>query len=115
MESDNISGSTTEMLLTVLTIVSKPRTVPQSYIGEKFLVKIAMPSVKTMKHQIKDGSANSMNNLTVLAKLASTMLEFKPRFETITGTKARTEDERAHRCRFRITDRCRRGRVIAQY
>ena len=38
-----------------------------------------------------DGTAKVQGDVTVLAKLASTMVDFDPRFEVLPGTKARPE------------------------
>jgi Alkyl sulfatase C-terminal len=44
---------------------------------------------KTLEAQIKDGTAKISGDASVLGKLASTMVEFDPRFEIMPGTKAR--------------------------
>jgi alkyl sulfatase BDS1-like metallo-beta-lactamase superfamily hydrolase len=48
-----------------------------------------MMGVKTLDEQIKDGTAKAQGDVSILAKLASTMVEFDPRFEIMPGTKAR--------------------------
>jgi alkyl sulfatase BDS1-like metallo-beta-lactamase superfamily hydrolase len=48
-----------------------------------------MMGVKTLDAQIKDGTARAQGDVSILAKLASTMVEFDPRFEIMPGTKAR--------------------------
>ena len=49
-----------------------------------------MTGAKTLEAQIADGSAKVTGDVTVLAKLASTMIEFDPRFEIMPGTVLRT-------------------------
>jgi alkyl sulfatase BDS1-like metallo-beta-lactamase superfamily hydrolase len=49
-----------------------------------------MMGAKTLEAQIKDGTAKVQGDVGVLAKLASTMIEFDPRFEIMPGTKAIT-------------------------
>ena len=39
-----------------------------------------------MEAQIADGTAKVQGDITVLAKLASTMVDFDPRFEVMPGT-----------------------------
>ena len=48
-----------------------------------------MMGAKTLEAQIKDGTAKTTGDISVLAKLASTMIDFDPRFEIMPGTKAR--------------------------
>ena len=45
-----------------------------------------MMGAKTLEAQIADGTAKVQGDITVLAKLASTMVDFDPRFEVMTGT-----------------------------
>ncbi|WP_414474645.1 alkyl/aryl-sulfatase [Microvirga sp. M2] len=45
-----------------------------------------MMGVKTLEAQIADGTAKVQGDVTVLAKLASTMADFDPRFEVLPGT-----------------------------
>ncbi len=49
-----------------------------------------MMGVKSLDAQIADGTAKVDGNVGVLKLLASTMVEFDPRFEIMPGTKART-------------------------
>jgi alkyl sulfatase BDS1-like metallo-beta-lactamase superfamily hydrolase len=49
-----------------------------------------MMGAKTLEAQIKDGTAKAQGDISILAKLASTMVDFDPRFEIMPGTKART-------------------------
>jgi alkyl sulfatase BDS1-like metallo-beta-lactamase superfamily hydrolase len=49
-----------------------------------------MTGVKTLEAQIKDGTAKTTGDVGILAKLASTMIDFDPRFEIMPGTKALT-------------------------
>lgn len=48
-----------------------------------------MMGIKTFEAQIKEGTAKVQGDARVLAKLASTMVDFDPRFEIMPGTKAR--------------------------
>jgi alkyl sulfatase BDS1-like metallo-beta-lactamase superfamily hydrolase len=48
-----------------------------------------MMGVKTLEAQIKEGTAKVKGDVSVLRKLASTMVDFDPRFEIMPGTKAR--------------------------
>jgi alkyl sulfatase BDS1-like metallo-beta-lactamase superfamily hydrolase len=54
-----------------------------------------MMGAKTLEDQIKDGAAKVQGDVSILKKLASTMIDFDPRFEIMPGTKAR-ETEIAH-------------------
>jgi alkyl sulfatase BDS1-like metallo-beta-lactamase superfamily hydrolase len=47
-----------------------------------------MMGAKTLDAQIKDGTAKVEGDATILMKLASTMVDFDPRFEIMPGTKA---------------------------
>jgi len=49
-----------------------------------------MMGAKTLEAQIADGTAKIDGNADILAQLASTMVDFDPRFEIMPGTKART-------------------------
>lgn len=49
-----------------------------------------MMGVKTLEAQLASGTAKADGDISVLAKLASTMIDFDPRFEIMPGTKART-------------------------
>lgn len=46
-----------------------------------------MTGTKTLEAQIADGTAKVQGDVSVLAKLASTMVDFDPRFEVLPGTK----------------------------
>ena len=48
-----------------------------------------MMGAKTLEAQIADGTAKVEGDAGVLKKLASTMIDFDPRFEIMPGTKAR--------------------------
>jgi alkyl sulfatase BDS1-like metallo-beta-lactamase superfamily hydrolase len=48
-----------------------------------------MMGAKTLEGQIADGTAKVEGDAGVLKKLASTMIDFDPRFEIMPGTKAR--------------------------
>jgi alkyl sulfatase BDS1-like metallo-beta-lactamase superfamily hydrolase len=48
-----------------------------------------MTGAKTLDAQLADGTARFQGNVTILKQLASTMIEFDPRFEIMPGTKAR--------------------------
>jgi alkyl sulfatase BDS1-like metallo-beta-lactamase superfamily hydrolase len=50
-----------------------------------------MMGVKTLEAQIADGTAKVQGDVAVLAKLASTMVDFDPRFEVMPGTKLKPE------------------------
>ncbi|MEQ1942952.1 alkyl sulfatase dimerization domain-containing protein [Mesorhizobium sp. VNQ89] len=47
-----------------------------------------MMGVKTLEAQLADGTAKFEGDVTVLAKLAATIVDFDPRFEIMPGTKA---------------------------
>jgi alkyl sulfatase BDS1-like metallo-beta-lactamase superfamily hydrolase len=47
-----------------------------------------MMGVKTLDAQIADGTAKFDGDVTILAKLAATLVDFDPRFEIMPGTKA---------------------------
>lgn len=49
-----------------------------------------MTGEKTLDAQIADGTARVEGDLTILGKLAATMVDFDPRFEIMAGTKLRT-------------------------
>ena len=49
-----------------------------------------MMGIKKLEDQIADGTAKVEGDVGILAKLASTMVEFDPRFEIMPGTKGRT-------------------------
>ncbi len=51
-------------------------------------LELAMMGVKTLEALIKDGTAKATGDVSVLGKLASTMVEFDPRFEIMPGTHA---------------------------
>jgi alkyl sulfatase BDS1-like metallo-beta-lactamase superfamily hydrolase len=51
-----------------------------------------MMGVKTLESQIKDGTAKVEGDVSILAKLAATMVDFDPSFEIMPGTKARASD-----------------------
>ncbi|WP_202921123.1 alkyl/aryl-sulfatase [Anatilimnocola aggregata] len=51
-----------------------------------------MMGAKTLEAQIADGTAKVTGDVGVLKKLASTMIEFDPRFQIMPGTKARGTD-----------------------
>jgi alkyl sulfatase BDS1-like metallo-beta-lactamase superfamily hydrolase len=50
-----------------------------------------MMGAKTLKAQIADGTAKVQGDVSVLSKLAATMVDFDPRFEIMPGTKAKSE------------------------
>lgn len=55
-----------------------------------------MMGTKSLEAQIKDGTAKFQGDLSILAKLAATMVDFDPRFEILPGTKnQRTEMAKA--------------------
>ncbi|TCL64129.1 alkyl sulfatase C-terminal domain-containing protein [Rhizobium sp. BK251] len=49
-----------------------------------------MMGAKTLEAQLADGTAKADGDAGVLTKLASTMVDFDPRFEIMPGSKART-------------------------
>ena len=49
-----------------------------------------MMGAKTLEAQIAEGTATFEGDISILAKLAATMVDFDPRFEIMPGTKART-------------------------
>ena len=49
-----------------------------------------MMGAKTLEAQIADGTAKVQGDVGILTQLASTMVDFDPRFEIMPGTKART-------------------------
>ena len=51
-----------------------------------------MMGAKTLEAQIADGTAKVEGDAGILTKLASTMVEFDPRFEIMPGTKARVPE-----------------------
>jgi alkyl sulfatase BDS1-like metallo-beta-lactamase superfamily hydrolase len=52
-------------------------------------LELTMMGTKTLDAQIADGTAKIQGNVSVLKQLASTFVEFDPRFEIMPGTKAR--------------------------
>ena len=48
-----------------------------------------MMGTKTLEAQIADGTAKVQGDPSILNQLASTMVDFDPRFEIMPGTKAR--------------------------
>jgi alkyl sulfatase BDS1-like metallo-beta-lactamase superfamily hydrolase len=50
-------------------------------------LELTMMGVKTLESQIADGTAKVEGDVTILARLAATMVEFDPRFEIMPGTK----------------------------
>ena len=50
-----------------------------------------MMGLKTLESQIAEGTAKVEGDVTILGKLAATMVDFDPRFEIMPGTKALTE------------------------
>ena len=51
-----------------------------------------MMGAKTLEAQIKDGTAKVSGDAGILKQLASTMVDFDPRFQIMPGTKARGTD-----------------------
>ncbi len=68
-----------------------------------------MVGTKTLEAQIADGTAKVDGDATVLKQLASTMVDFDPRFEIMPGTKARA-GEIAHANPYEAVP----GQVIAE-
>jgi len=50
-----------------------------------------MTGAKTLEAQIKDGTAKVQGDVSILAQLAATMVDFDPRFEILPGTRGRQE------------------------
>jgi alkyl sulfatase BDS1-like metallo-beta-lactamase superfamily hydrolase len=50
-----------------------------------------MMGAKSLEAQIADGTAKVDGDVSILAKLAATMVDFDPRFEILPGTKSRTQ------------------------
>ena len=48
-----------------------------------------MMGARSLEAQIKDGTAKVQGDVSILQKLAATMIDFDPRFEIMPGTKAR--------------------------
>lgn len=48
-----------------------------------------MMGVKTLEAQLREGTAKAEGDISILGKLASTMVDFDPRFEIMPGTKLR--------------------------
>ena len=53
-------------------------------------LELTMMGAKTLEAQIADGTAKVEGDAGILKQLASTMVDFDPRFEIMPGTKART-------------------------
>ena len=53
-------------------------------------LELAMTGAKPLEAQIADGTAKFEGDIGVLKQLASTMVEFDPRFEILPGTKSQT-------------------------
>jgi len=51
-------------------------------------LELTMMGAKTLEDQLKDGTAKAEGDISILGKLAATMVEFDPRFEVMPGTKA---------------------------
>jgi alkyl sulfatase BDS1-like metallo-beta-lactamase superfamily hydrolase len=50
-----------------------------------------MIGAKTLEAQIKNGTAKVEGDVSILAKLAATMVDFDPRFEILPGTRGKEE------------------------
>ncbi len=55
-------------------------------------LEMTMMGAKTLEAQIADGTAVVDGDVSILKQLASTMVEFDPRFEIMPGTKSMTSD-----------------------
>jgi alkyl sulfatase BDS1-like metallo-beta-lactamase superfamily hydrolase len=51
-------------------------------------LELTMMGAKKLEDQLKDGTAKAEGDVSILGKLAATMVEFDPRFEVMPGTKA---------------------------
>jgi hypothetical protein len=60
--------------------------------GRRSDLEQTMMGAKTLEAQIAHGTAKAAGDVGILAQLASTMLDFDPRFEIMPGTKARTAE-----------------------
>lgn len=65
-------------------------------------LELTMTGTKTLEAQIADGTAKIDGDATILKSLASTMVEFDPRFEIMPGTKA--NQALAHEDAYEATD-----------
>lgn len=63
-----------------------------------------MMGAKTLEAQIADGTAKVQGDVSVLSKLAATMIDFDPRFEIMPGTKAK-RDQPAHADAYKAVPR----------
>lgn len=59
-------------------------------------LELTMMGVKSLEEQIAEGKATFEGDISLLSKLAATMVDFDPRFEIMPGTKARTASVVAH-------------------
>jgi alkyl sulfatase BDS1-like metallo-beta-lactamase superfamily hydrolase len=59
-------------------------------------LELTMMGVKTLEAQIAEGKARFEGDISILSKLAATMVDFDPRFEIMPGTKARTSTVAHH-------------------
>ena len=57
-----------------------------------------MMGAKTLEAQIADGTAKVEGNAGILKQLASTFVDFDPRFEIMPGTKARGTEVATSQC-----------------
>jgi alkyl sulfatase BDS1-like metallo-beta-lactamase superfamily hydrolase len=69
-----------------------------------------MMGTKTLDAQIKDGTAKVDGDVTILAKLAATMVDFDPQFEILPGTKKAGGGASAHADGFEAIP----GKTIAE-
>jgi alkyl sulfatase BDS1-like metallo-beta-lactamase superfamily hydrolase len=53
-------------------------------------LEMTMMGAKKLEDQLKDGTAKAEGDISILAKLAATMVEFDPRFEVLPGTRNAT-------------------------
>lgn len=55
-------------------------------------LELTMMGAKTLEAQIAEGKATFEGDISILAKLAATMVDFDPRFEIMPGTKAKSAE-----------------------
>jgi alkyl sulfatase BDS1-like metallo-beta-lactamase superfamily hydrolase len=59
-------------------------------------LELTMMGAKALEEQIADGTATVEGDVSILGQLATTMVEFDPRFPIMPGTELRTTEEKPH-------------------
>jgi len=59
-------------------------------------LELTMMGAKPLEEQIADGQAKVEGDVSILGKLAATMVEFDPRFQIMPGTKLRQTEVEQH-------------------